>query len=67
MAFYATRWHRMSRRSKTRYLSRWMRKNELNYNTRCAAVSDMAQGLIDADLVGGARAPVATNKAGNIP
>jgi hypothetical protein len=44
-----------------------MRKNELNYNTRCAAVSDMVQGLIDADLVGGARAPVATNKAGNLP
>jgi len=44
-----------------------MRNNELNYNTLCAAVSDMAQGLIAADLGGGSRTLVATNKAGKFP
>ena len=43
----------MSQVFKTRYFSRWMRKTELKDNTLCAAVSEMMQGLIDADLGGG--------------
>lgn len=43
----------MSRVFKTRYSSRWMRKTELKDNALCAAVSEMLQGLIDADLGGG--------------
>jgi hypothetical protein len=38
---------------KTRYFSRWMRKTELSDAALCAAVVEMAQGLIDADLGGG--------------
>jgi hypothetical protein len=69
----------MRRVFKTRYFSRWMRKTELTDSALCAAVSEMAAGLIDADLgggvvkkrvampgrgkSGGARTLVATNKA----
>lgn len=68
----------MSRVFKTRHFSRWMRKTELTDSSLCAAVLEMAQGLIDADIgsgvvkkrVGlagrgkrsGARTLVATNK-----
>jgi len=38
---------------KTRYFSRWMRKTELSDPALCAAVVEMARGLIDADLGGG--------------
>ena len=63
---------------KTRHFDRWMRKTELTDVALCAAVREMSQGLIDADLghglvkkrVGlagrgkrsGARTLVATNK-----
>ena len=63
---------------KTRHFDRWMRKTELTDKVLCAAVREMSQGLIDADLghglvkkrVGlagrgkrsGARTLVATNK-----
>ena len=69
----------MRRVFKTRYFSRWMRKTELSDELLFAAVTEMAQGLIDADLGGGivkkrvglsgrgkrggARTLVATNKA----
>lgn len=69
----------MKRVFKTRYFNRWMRKTELTDAALCAAVSEMEQGLIDADLGGGvvkkrvglagrgkrsgARTLVATNKA----
>lgn len=69
----------MKRAFKTRYFNRWMRKTELTDIALCAAVSEMEQGLIDADLGGGvvkkrvglagrgkrggARTLVATNKA----
>lgn len=43
----------MKRVFKTRYFSRWMRKTELTDSGLCAAVVEMAQGLIDADLGGG--------------
>ncbi len=43
----------MRRVFKTRYFSRWMRKTELTDSALCAAVSEMAEGLIDADLGGG--------------
>jgi hypothetical protein len=43
----------MIRAFKTRHFSRWMRKMELTDNSLCAAVLEMAQGLIDADLGGG--------------
>lgn len=43
----------MSRVFKTRYFHRWMRKTELTDDALCAAVREMAQGLIDADLGGG--------------
>jgi len=38
---------------KTRYFSRWVRKTELTDKALCAAVVEMAQGLIDGDLGGG--------------
>lgn len=38
---------------KTRHFNRWMRKTELSDRALCAAVDEMAQGLIDADLGGG--------------
>jgi hypothetical protein len=69
----------MRRVFKTRYFIRWMRKTALTDEMLCAAVNEMAQGLIDADLGGGvvkkrvgisgrgkrggARTLVATNKA----
>lgn len=69
----------MKRVFKTRYFNRWMRKTELTDIALCAAVTEMEQGLIDADLGGGvvkkrvglagrgkrggARTLVATNKA----
>ena len=43
----------MRRVFKTRHFSRWMRKTELTDSALCAAVSEMAAGLIDADLGGG--------------
>lgn len=43
----------MRRVFKTRYFSRWMRKTELTDSALCAAVSEMAAGLIEADLGGG--------------
>ena len=68
----------MKRVFKTRHFSRWMRKTELTDSALCLAVTEMAQGLIDADLgggvvkkrvglagrgkSGGARTLVATNK-----
>ena len=39
----------MRRVFKTRYFSRWMRKTELSDELLFAAVTEMAQGLIDAD------------------
>jgi hypothetical protein len=69
----------MRRVFKTRYFSRWMRRTELTDSALCAAVAEMAKGLIDADLGGGvvkkrvalpgrgksgsARTLVATNRA----
>ena len=69
----------MKRVFKTRHFSRWMRKTELSDRALCAAVDEMTQGLIDADLGGGvvkkriglagrgkrggARTLVATNKS----
>jgi hypothetical protein len=43
----------MNRVFKTRHFSRWMRKTELSDKALCKAVSEMEQGLIDADLGGG--------------
>jgi hypothetical protein len=43
----------MKRVFKTRHFARWMRKTELSDDALCAAVVEMAQGLIDADLGGG--------------
>lgn len=43
----------MKRVFKTRYFCRWMRKTELSDSALCAAVAEMVQGLIDADLGGG--------------
>lgn len=43
----------MRRVFKTRHFSRWMRKTELTDSSLCAAVLEMTQGLIDADLGGG--------------
>ena len=70
----------MKRVFKTRHFSRWMRKTELTDGSFCAAVAEMAHGLIDADLGGGvvkkrvglagrgkrggARTLVATNRGG---
>jgi len=42
----------MRRVFKTRHFSRWMRKTELTDNALCSAVSEMMQGLIDANLGG---------------
>lgn len=38
---------------KTRFFSRWMRKTELTDSALRNAVTEMGQGLIDADLGGG--------------
>ncbi|MDS1140019.1 type II toxin-antitoxin system RelE/ParE family toxin [Pusillimonas sp. SM2304] len=43
----------MQRVYKTRYFQRWMRKTELTNQALRAAVQEMSQGLIDADLGGG--------------
>ena len=43
----------MKRVFKTRHFNRWMRKTELSDRALCAAVDEMAQDLIDADLGGG--------------
>ena len=43
----------MRRVFKTRYFTRWMRKTALSDDALCAAVAEMAQGLVDADLGGG--------------
>lgn len=43
----------MRRVFKTRHFARWLRKTELTDSALCAAVSEMAAGLIDADLGGG--------------
>jgi hypothetical protein len=38
---------------KTRHFARWMRKSALTDEALCAAIDEMRQGLIDADLGGG--------------
>ena len=43
----------MTRLFKTRHFLRWMRKTELTNQMLCDAVTEMMQGLIDADLGGG--------------
>lgn len=43
----------MKRVFKTRHFGRWMRKTELSDSALWAAVAEMVQGLIDADLGGG--------------
>ena len=43
----------MTRAFKTRHFCRWMRKTELTDSALCAAVQEMVQGLVDADLGGG--------------
>ena len=69
----------MRRVFKTRHFTRWMRKTELTDSALCRAISEMAAGLVDADLGGGvvkkrvalpgrgksgsARTLLATNKA----
>lgn len=42
----------MRRVFKTRHFSRWMRKSDLTDQALCAAVGEMAAGLIDAELGG---------------
>ncbi len=43
----------MNRVYKLRHFARWMRKTELTDALLCAAVREMSQGLIDADLGAG--------------
>ncbi len=43
----------MTRVFKTRHFKRWMRKTELTNAALCAAVLEMTEGLIDAELGGG--------------
>lgn len=43
----------MRRVFKTRYFNRWMRKTTLTDTALCEAVSEMENGLVDADLGGG--------------
>jgi hypothetical protein len=38
---------------KTRWFSRWAKKERLHATSLCAAVTEMAAGLFDADLAGG--------------
>jgi hypothetical protein len=38
---------------KTRWFDRWARKQDLRDSSLCAAVREMTEGLIDADLGGG--------------
>jgi hypothetical protein len=42
----------MRRVFKTRHFHRWMRKTELTDDVLCRAVTEMAKGLLDADLGG---------------
>lgn len=80
LTIYATKWHTVdsARVFTTRHFSRWLRKTGITETALCRAVSEMAQGLIDADLGGcvvkkrvgfagrgkrgGARTLVATNR-----
>lgn len=43
----------MRRVFKTRHFSRWMHKTDLSQEALCLAVSEMENGLIDAELGGG--------------
>ena len=43
----------MHRVFKTRHFSRWLCKTALTDSALCAAVTEMAAGLVDADLGGG--------------
>jgi len=43
----------MRRVFKTRHFARWVRKTDLTDDALCKAVSEMAAGLVDADLGGG--------------
>jgi hypothetical protein len=43
----------MRRVFKTRHFSRWMRKTALTQEALCLAISEMENGLVDADLGGG--------------
>ena len=43
----------MTRIFRTKTFSRWMRKNNLSDDALRQAVTEMAEGLIDADLGGG--------------
>jgi len=54
LAIYCTGWYKLSMRKvfRTRTFTRWMRKAGLTDDALCAAVSEMVQGLIDADLGG---------------
>ena len=70
----------MERIFKTRHFHRWMRKTDLTDSALCQAISEMVDGLIDADLGAGVvkkrvrlpgrgkrgsvRTLVATNKSG---
>jgi hypothetical protein len=38
---------------KTRHFSRWMRKTDLTQDALCLAISEMENGLVDAELGGG--------------
>ena len=51
---YCTKWYdyAMRRVFRVRTFSRWMRKAGLTDDALCQAVSEMAQGLVDADLGG---------------
>ena len=51
---YCTKWYDlpMSRAFRIRTFTRWMRKAGLTDDALCVAVSEMAQGLVDADLGG---------------
>ncbi len=53
--YYGTKWHnkKVQRVFKTRQFARWMRKTELTDKLLCAAVVEMTQGLIDAELGSG--------------
>jgi hypothetical protein len=52
---YITKWygHAMQQVYRTRTFSRWMRKTDLTDQALCEAVSEMTQGLVDANLGGG--------------
>ena len=54
LANHTTKWYDLAIRRvfRTRTFSRWMRKADLTDFALCKAVSEMSQGLIDADLGG---------------